>query len=161
MHLNNIYCGRVQEHFREKDSYELITMWDVIEHLPEPIELLRHLHKLLKEEGCLFIHTPNIQVQLPKARIKKALKGMQKDLHYLEARDHIHIYSPITLSALLQKVGFSQIEYIHLKPIQSVSGSKNRVLKSLKNGWFEAAKLIHQLSSGRVNLDNLFVVAKK
>jgi 2-polyprenyl-3-methyl-5-hydroxy-6-metoxy-1,4-benzoquinol methylase len=159
--LQNVFQGKVESSGFNEQSFDVITLWDVIEHIPNPDPLLSYLSKILKNHGMLFIHTPNIQIQLPKARIKKILFGIKSNKHYLEARDHINIYSPKTLKIVLQRNGFNKIQFIHLKPIQSVSGSKNLPLKYLKNVYFYFTKLLYILTFGKINIDNLFVITKK
>jgi len=43
-----------------KEQYDLVTMWDVIEHVSDPITLLKDAVKCLKPGGFLIIKTPNI-----------------------------------------------------------------------------------------------------
>jgi hypothetical protein len=138
-----------------------VTLWDVIEHIADPNPLLSYLASILTPEGFLFLHTPNILIQLPKARLKALMKGMRPGISYLEAKDHLNIYSMKTISAVLKKAGFLNIEFIHLNPIQSVAGSKSQLLRLLKNLWFSSATFLALISMGHFNLDNLFVVARK
>lgn len=159
--LKNIFQGKVEESDFPEQYFDIITLWDVIEHIPNPGPLLSYLNKILKDDGVLFIHTPNIKVQLPKARIKKLVKGEKKGGHYLEAKDHINIYSPKAIRSLLSGFGFNKIKFIHLHPIQSVSGSKSYVFTVVKNIWFYFSVLLYRISFGKINLDNLFVVVKK
>lgn len=159
--LKNIFCGRVEKSDFEKKSFDIITLWDVLEHLSNPDVMLSYLNSILKDEGMLFIHTPNINIQLLKAKLKKFFFGLRENLHYLEAKDHLNIYSPKTIKILLNRSGFNRIKFIHLEPIQSVSGSKNRILKFVKNLWSCWARLLFYLTLGKINLDNLFVLARK
>lgn len=159
--LNNVFCGRVEESNFLKEYFDIITLWDVIEHIPNPRPLLTYSLSILKDDGILFIHTPNIQVQLPKAKIKKFLKGMNPKEHYLEAKDHINIYSTRTIRKILNDSGFLKTKFIHLRPIQSVAGSRNAILKLIKNFWFYFSKMLFAVTFGKINLDNLFIIAKK
>lgn len=159
--LKNVFCGKVEESNFPKKYFDIITLWDVIEHIPNPNLLLFYLKVILKDDGLLFVHTPNIKVQLPKARIKKVFKGMRADVHYLEANDHINNYSVETIEKILYNNGFSQVEFIHIHPIQSVSGSKNVVLKWIKNFWFNLARFLSLIIFNKINIDNLFVIARK
>ncbi len=159
--LDTVSLGRVEDAQFERESFDIITLWDVIEHIPDPDPLLAYLFSTLKHAGILFIHTPNVQVQLPKARLKRWIWGMKPGVHYLEARDHLHIYSMKTISIILRRSGFAEINFIHLPPIQSVAGSRNSLLMFAKNAWFYFAAGLLATSRGRVNLDNLFVIARK
>jgi len=160
--LNNVMClDRTGELAFPPNYFDVVTLWDVLEHLPCPDPLLGNVCSILKEDGWLFLHTPNVQVQLLKARLKKLLKGMQPGLHYLEAKDHVHLYSMQSIRRLLARNGFSRVAFLHLPPIQAVAGSRSRLLTGVKNQWFWCAKAVFSLSGGLVNLDNLFVVAGK
>lgn len=159
--LRNIHCGRVEESNLERNSFDIITLWDVIEHIPQPDSLLSHLAALLTKDGTLFLHTPNIEFQLPKARLKKLLRGMAPRSHYLEARDHVNIYSMRTLRMVLGRNGLPDVRYIHFRPIQSVAGSRSQLLRLAKNLWVKFSASLFWLSFGRINLDNLFAIARK
>ncbi len=54
----HIYCGLLED-FAVTSSieFELITLWDVFEHLPQPREYLEILRKLLKANGTILIQT--------------------------------------------------------------------------------------------------------
>lgn len=157
LQLTGIRCGRVQDSGHAPGSIDLITLWDVIEHIPHPHDLLRYLRTLLTPEGQLFLHTPNALVQLPKARLKRMVRGMREGIHYLEARDHVHIYTPATMRMLLTQCGFERIEFHHLPPIQSVSGSRGSLPRLVKRAGFAATALLARASGERLNFDNLFV----
>ncbi|MGA9772654.1 MAG: class I SAM-dependent methyltransferase [Blastocatellia bacterium] len=159
--LENVFAGRVEESHFAPASFDIITLWDVVEHIPDPEPLLSYALTLLKSDGILFMHTPNINAQLPKARLKKLIRGMREDLHYIEAKDHVNIYSMSTLAKILHRNGYTDFEFIHLRPVQSVSGSKSRLLKFAKNAWFHSSVALHRATLGAVNFDNLFVVARK
>lgn len=159
--LPNVFCGRVEESGWPPKNFNIITLWDVIEHLANPGSMLTHLSFLLADDGFLFIHTPNIKIQLPKARLKKLFKGVKEGTHYLEAKDHLNIYSPGALTKILNQNGFKRVEFVHLKPIQSAAGSKSIFLKFIKNFWYYFSVIVFKASAEKINLDNLFVVAKK
>lgn len=162
-HLNirNIHCGGAQDPFFDDKRFDIITLWDVLEHIPEPDPLLKRLSLLLKDTGLLLIHTPNVKIQLAKAKLKKFLLGMKPGIHYLEPKDHVNIYSTRILKTLLNRNGFTKISFIHLKPVQSVAGSKSLLLRFAKNLWFYSSLAIFRATFGRINTANLFAVVMK
>jgi hypothetical protein len=85
---------------------------------------------------------------------------MQPGLHYLEARDHINIYQVSTLRRVLMRNGLRRVEFIHLSPIEAVADG-GRAARLLKRAWFLAAVILFRLTLGRVNVDNLFAVARR
>jgi SAM-dependent methyltransferase len=159
--LTNVICGPPEHADLPQSSFDIITMWDVIEHFLRPDSLLRHCHTLLKDGGICFIRTPNIRMHLPRARLKKLLRGRAPGLVYLQARDHLHHYSMLSIRRLLERNGFSRVEFVHLHPIQSVSRNRSMFVGGIKNTWFELARALSIVSGGHLNFDNLFVVAYK
>ena len=91
--LANIFCGKIEEADFPKNYFDIITLWDVIEHIPQPDKMLNYISSILKDDGFLFIHTPNANIQLFKAKLKKLIYGMKPKIHYLEAKDHINTYT--------------------------------------------------------------------
>jgi len=45
--------------------FELVTLWDVFEHLPDPVALLRELRRTLDVTGTLYVQTIHEQSLLP------------------------------------------------------------------------------------------------
>ena len=41
------------------ESYDVVTMWDVIEHLSDPCQTLREIHRILRRGGLLALSTGN------------------------------------------------------------------------------------------------------
>jgi SAM-dependent methyltransferase len=159
--LTNVICSRLEDVDLPQSSFDIVTIWDVIEHLLRPDPLLRACHALLREGGICFIRTPNIAVQLPRARLQKLLRGMQPDVAYLQARDHLHHYSMSSIRRLLERNGFSRIEFVHLHPIQGAAVSKSGFLPVMKNTCFEVVRALAVVSRGHLNFNNLFVLAHR
>ena len=159
--LANIFCGKAEEADLPKNYFDIITLWDVIEHIPNPDKILNYIGSILKDGGLLFIHTPNANIQLFKARFKKLFYGMKPTRHYLEAKDHINIYTVKSISMVLKHHNFKSIEFIHSHPIQSISGSKNKFNVFMKNLWFNFSRIFYWLSFKKFNLNNLHIAVKK
>ena len=159
--LQNVICGRLEDTDLPQRSFDLITMWDVIDHIPRPDPLLRCCHSLLKESGICFMRTPNVYIQLLRARLAKLLRGTQPTVAYMQARHHAHHYSRSSIRRILERNGFSRIRFVHLHPIQSEVGGKNGFVQGVKNACFEVVRALSIVSRGHLNLDNLFVIAHK
>jgi 2-polyprenyl-3-methyl-5-hydroxy-6-metoxy-1,4-benzoquinol methylase len=159
--LQNYFFGRLEEQRFEPGSFDIITMWDVIEHIKDPHPILTKCFELLKEDGILFMHTPSGELQLVKARIKKALFGEKEGGHFLEAKDHLNLYSEKTLKKVLRNCGFKKVRFAHLPPIQAIAGKRDFMRLFLKNGWWLCAVALSKATLGKANMDNLFAEAKK
>lgn len=47
-------------------TFDIIVLWDVLEHVKSPLETLEYLKKFLKTGGAIIISTPNIGAIVPK-----------------------------------------------------------------------------------------------
>ena len=159
LNLKQVKKGQVQTADYEPQSFDWLTLWDVIEHIPDPRPLLKSSLELLKPGGFLFVATPNVNIQLPKAIIKQWL--FLRDGHQMEAKDHLHNYSPASLRRLLLDSGFTEVRFIQLPPISAVSGYYSRFLAGLKELWYQLARGLFFLSAKRININNLYVIASK
>ena len=159
--LHNVLSGRLEDADFPRGSFDIITMWDVLDHIPNPDPLLRHCHALLRKGGICFIRTPNVLNQLFRARLKKVTQGMRPNVAYMMARDHPHHYSEVSIRGLLERNGFSGIEFAHLRPIDGESSRNTVFVRGVRNVCFAAVRAAAFASRGRLNFDNLFVLARK
>lgn len=83
--------------------YDVVTMWDYIEHVPNPVEEIREVSRILKKDGFLFLTTPDIN-SIPAKITRSRWLGFKK---YIE---HLYYFEFITIKKLLEQSGF-QILY--------------------------------------------------
>jgi 2-polyprenyl-3-methyl-5-hydroxy-6-metoxy-1,4-benzoquinol methylase len=81
----------------EPNSFDAISMWDVIEHLTDPATDLAHLHRCLKPGGVIGIHT--IDVESHFARLMGSRWPWLMEMH-------LYYFSPRTLGKMLEQIGF-------------------------------------------------------
>ncbi|MGL4648341.1 MAG: class I SAM-dependent methyltransferase, partial [Caldilineaceae bacterium] len=78
--------------------YDVVTLFDVLEHLHQPTAALREVRRLLRPGGTLVLRVPNLDSW--DARLfGEAWAG-------LDAPRHLYVYGPKTLSATLEAAGF-------------------------------------------------------
>ncbi len=80
-------------------SFSVVTMWHVIEHLPDPLKTLREIHQLLKADGIVMLRTPNVDSF--EARLFRG------NWYGLDPPRHLYLFSPRTIRALLKRSGFA------------------------------------------------------
>jgi SAM-dependent methyltransferase len=159
--LVNVACTRLEEANWPEGSFDIVTMWDVLDHILCPDPLLSRCHALLKEGGVCFIRAPNVSMHLPRARLKKLIWGMRPGVTYLQAREHPHHYSMSSIRRILERNGFAELEFLHLRPVDSTSHIDSLFARGARDVWFQAVRALAVLSGGGLNFDNLFVVARK
>jgi SAM-dependent methyltransferase len=54
-----IYYTQLKDAPLEPGSFDLITLWAVLEHAHDPVDILRNLHRLLKSSGRAYVLVPN------------------------------------------------------------------------------------------------------
>lgn len=80
------------------EMFDLITLWDVIEHVPDPLATLRWLRPRLAENGRLLMQTPRIGL------LSDALGDRFE--HYLPL-EHLHLFSREALCEASRRAGFT------------------------------------------------------
>jgi SAM-dependent methyltransferase len=107
----DIYQGRLEDVSILAESIDIITMWDVIEHVPFPIETLKKSCALLKPGGLIALSTPNIDGLFPK--MSYFLANQLSYWPHPEPPYHLFQFSVSTLSSALEKSGFNPFCIIH------------------------------------------------
>ena len=93
------------ETFAAADRFSVISMADVLEHMPYPIEGLRAAHRMLKHNGVLLLSMPNKD-----SMIWRVLDVLNQNPYWGEL-EHYHNFGRARLYALLQQCGFSPVRY--------------------------------------------------
>ncbi len=94
-YADRIAIGPFDSSFRPGRRYTLITMLDVLEHLPQPEDALRHALSLLTEDGLLLITVPAF----------RALWTSHDDLNHHQTR-----YTKRTMARVAKACGLEIIE---------------------------------------------------
>jgi SAM-dependent methyltransferase len=91
----SLSVGDLFEMSFSNQSFDVITMWHVLEHLADPIAVLRRLFTLLRPGGLLVLEVPNLN-----CLVRKSYRvPMTVNLHLFH-------FSPDTLSSLVSAAGF-------------------------------------------------------
>jgi len=97
-----IVTGTLAEAAFPVDFFDVVTMWDVIEHLPNPKEELQEVWRVLKPGGLVAIHTINIESLFARLMGHRWPWLMEMHLYY---------FSPRTLGAMLEQTGFHVVHW--------------------------------------------------
>ncbi len=126
------------EELRLPDScFDVITLWQVLEHVPYPLVMLREAHRILKPGGLLALSTPNAK-GVP-ARI---LGRRWWNIRML----HINQFTTRTLTAVLQRSGFKDISSVSYRESISLLMLLIPILKQL--GVYEPLRDLFGPGSG-------------
>lgn len=103
-----IHQGELQTLALDRGSYDVIAMWDVIEHLTNPGEIVKRCRELLSSGGALVARTPNAHALAAGGGL---LGFAYRQLVYpANTPEHVFHFTPESLSLLLRKTGFATVE---------------------------------------------------
>lgn len=97
----NVITGTLAHANFPDGFFDLVTLWDVIEHLSDPRAELVEVHRVLKPGGLVCLHT--MDIESPFARLLGHRWPWLMEMH-------LYYFSRSTLAALLTRTGFEVIE---------------------------------------------------
>lgn len=98
--------GSIEEISLSKNTYDIVIMNQLIEHLWEPVKVLKKLRWSLKKNGFLSIETPNIS-----GYDRKFFKSKWGGYYFPR---HLNLFSFETLARLLKKTGYKVVKQKNL-----------------------------------------------
>jgi len=79
-------------------KFDLITLWDVIEHIKDGNKFLKKLKKKMNKKGLIFIQTPNVY--------SLAARILHEKCNLFDGLEHVNLYNTQTIKILAEKNGF-------------------------------------------------------
>lgn len=116
-----------------KESFDGVTLSHVIEHVHDPLAVLRQCHALLKPGGWIWIETPNIDAQ-GHARYGANWRG-------LEPPRHLVLFSRDSLFRTLVQAGFNSIADQPYRPLCSAIFAASEAIANESDTAFAATHL--------------------
>lgn len=117
------------------NKFDIILMFDIIEHLTDPITNLQAAHKLLIDKGFLLITTPNLE-SICARLFGRRYEPLDPDLH-------LHYFTRNSLLLTLKKSGFTPIKTL-LLPDYPISGKITKYLHLIFHLFF--AKILNRIA---------------
>jgi len=112
-------------------TFNLITMFDVIAHIPDPLHYLEKVYKLLKEDGVLVIKTPYYSNFLFKTAKFLAFTGRSRSLLHIPAQ--IYHFNPFSLKKILEIERFLIKDIFYTDEFFSNFSILNALIKTIFN----------------------------
>ncbi|MBI5208011.1 MAG: class I SAM-dependent methyltransferase [Candidatus Firestonebacteria bacterium] len=97
----NISVGTLKETSYPTEYFDVITLWEVIEHIADPIENIQKAYQLLRKGGLLALSTPNYN-SLARFILRDKWSSM-------DPVSHLRLFMPGTVKYMLTKSGFKNI----------------------------------------------------
>ena len=120
------------------ESFDAITMSNVIEHIPDPIETFAECFRILRKNGRLIMITPNIN--------STGHKLFGEDWRGLEIPRHLYLFTTGSLKRLARRAGFERYRaFTSAGAVEAMLHASNEIAEK----------------SGRQGRSNLASIAKR
>lgn len=134
----DVKTGALEDDTFPPGRFDVVTMWDVIEHVPDPTVTLKRILPLLRPGGLLLLKTPNVDGLFPQASLRVA--GRLGFWGHPEPPGHLYQFSSKTLGRMTANAGFAPVaEHQQRIPISYSFGGPRQWLRSLKWAAYCAA----------------------
>lgn len=149
---DHIYHGFLHSSGFPTASFDVVTLWYVLEHVSDPMSILSHSRTLLKDGGLIFIAVPNAHYIFLRRKLIQIKTGVPGTVH---AHEHLYQYTSKTLKSYLHKTGFEFISEHSASPYM-VSGPMLNLIKR----FGKLAVLALFIATG-INLGGILMFGKK
>lgn len=96
----HVVTSSIEKVVFEDSSFDLITMWDVIEHLPEPVSALKSVYRWLKPGGHVVLSTPDTDSWM-------ATIFRRNWLGFRSVDEHLFFFNRTTINRALKLAGLT------------------------------------------------------
>jgi SAM-dependent methyltransferase len=111
----NVRQALLEEAAYPADSFDAITLFEVLEHVREPLPLLRECHRILAPRGLVVIGTGNTA-----SWTASAMKSRWEYLDIGRHGGHVSFFNPWSMTVLAQRAGF-RTETIYTRNVRFVN----------------------------------------
>lgn len=97
---HTVFVGELPDAHHPDEFFDAVTLWDSLEHIHNPLEILREVRRILRPAGKVHIAVPNFG---------SAYARLFRDVWFMfTAPLHYYHYTAATLSRLLMDAGFAR-----------------------------------------------------
>lgn len=136
------------------ERYDVITAWDVIEHVSDPRRFLQRISRWLKPRGILALRFPSAPWQKIKGVILHQI--LNSSWPSFGATMHLYFFSETTIAGMMQTAG---MDMVRAKTTLAEANSQNAYINRMKKASQAALRGIEYCSGKK--LGNLEVYGRK
>jgi len=97
----DVFCGALEQAPWAPSTFDLVTSWWSLEHMPDPERSIAKMGELLKEGGQLLIAVPNARSAVAKL--------FRSRWYHLDCPRHYHLWTPASLRKVAERQGLSHL----------------------------------------------------
>ena len=123
-------------------QYDAVTLTDVLEHIPDPVDVLARVGELLAPGGWVAVKVPCGSAQLIKERWRGRLRPGYRPT-VADNLVHVSHFSPASLHRALMRAGFDSIRIGAAVPeLPTGSGLAHVVSRTVRMALYQVARLL-------------------
>jgi SAM-dependent methyltransferase len=129
--------GSIEELPTRTERYDVIFMGDVLEHLVQPLEMVRKSYAMLRSSGVLAMEVPSMFNSLAGRMAVTGMRMLGTKKKMGMPPYHVNEFTPKTLRAMIERAGFKRCVIVQrIKPPSAIT---------LRGSFFErtAKKTLH------------------
>lgn len=143
----DVFTGVLREANYSDKFFDVVTIIDTIYYLPDILEDLKNVYRILKDDGILAIEIQGFNYSMFRDR-GPICYLLDKKWSRIVPGDRLYYFTPNTLTTLLKLAGF-QVQKV--LPEQAVFAHVG-LLKTLNNIHFNVARTLFNLTRGKVSI---------
>ena len=137
-----------------EDFFEVVTIQNVLEHVDSPRDMLGEVLRVLKPGGLVVVVVPNLIFGLPLLSLYNLVLKFHKTydiqkVSVFTVPEHLYLFTPKTLRALLTQAGFDSIHITNAMPVDNPRFPVRTILKHLV---YHSSSVVTKLSGGMLVL---------
>jgi 2-polyprenyl-3-methyl-5-hydroxy-6-metoxy-1,4-benzoquinol methylase len=129
-----VAVGSLPELGYPEGQYDVVAMSQVIEHVPDPVLLLRECRRVLRAGGRLVLSTPNAR--------SVAHRAYGRHWRGLEPPRHQHVFSPSALERCAGDCGFRELRRFTLSAESAGIYRASEELRRVQDGGGSATSMV-------------------
>lgn len=124
----NVHEGELSTLQAAPGSFDCITLWNVLDQLPDPKKYLELSHRLLAKGGILAVRVSNVSFHMGLHSLWEGCKksGLVSRNEKSPTVFHLTMFSPTTLKMVMEKLGF-KIERMANAPMDPQPHAVSRI----------------------------------
>lgn len=139
-------AGSFLEQPFEEETFDVVTSWATLEHLPNPEAYVREAWRVLRPGGLFAFSVPN--------RNSIAMRGLGAKYHMV-GLEHVNYFTRMGLSRLVERNQF-EVVYAKTRGFNPFAFARDRTGRHLEAGW-DAEKLLEEGASNAQRRKNRVV----
>jgi len=138
-----------------ESSFDLVTFWNLLDCVPDPLEQVRAAKRLLAPGGRLFVRVNNVTLHAALYRFSRLLRPRPGDRLLKPYIFNQISFSARTLRRTLEQAGFPRIEVgnsppVYGDPYRVIAGGGDRLVQVLKRSVHGLAWVVATMTGGRL-----------